>query len=111
MTKVDIIIIDELESIKGESEEIFKKIKKNKEKIINNINSTKAVVLDGLNSLISGIYPDEYNNYIKHLFIADYSLLAKVNKSILDNMLINSCIIIKNNINNFDFSKNLLIFY
>lgn len=107
MTKVDIIIIDELESIKGESEEIFKKIKKNKEKIINNINSTKAVVLDGLNSLISGIYPDEYNNYIKHLFIADYSLLAKVNKSILDNMLINSCIIIKNNINNFDFSKSL----
>ncbi|CEP43281.1 Uncharacterised protein [[Clostridium] sordellii] len=91
---IEIVILENLIDTDGDNN-IYKTLNHYKKEIINDINKNEVHVFDGLYSLISGIYPDVYKEYIKHLFIDNQSLINKIDKSIIDNMLINGCIIVK----------------
>lgn len=91
---IEIVILENLIDTYGDNN-IYKTLNHYKKEIINDIKRNELHVFDGLYSLISGIYPDVYNDYIKHLFIDNQSLINKIDKSIIDNMLINGCILVK----------------
>lgn len=94
---IEIVILENTIYTSEDNFSVYKILNKYKEDIINNINENEIHILDGLYSLISGIYPDGYNDCIKHLFVENTSLIDKIDKSITDNMMINGCIVAEEN--------------